>query len=110
MSARETDTWVGRKARYSGSLAQFGKDECSAPQYETRSLILQAFAQEFRVPSTDLGLPAPIQIVEIRCADPWDGPGNRLFVKGPNELLTLWDGVFFELQCLSPRDSGVSIS
>jgi uncharacterized membrane protein len=97
MSPREAGTWVGRKARFSRSLARFGTDECSAPSYEARTLTPQEFAQEFRVPSTDLGLRAPIQMIEVRCAGPWDGPGNRLLVKGPNELLTFWDGVFFEL-------------
>jgi uncharacterized membrane protein len=97
MSPREADAWVGRKARFSRSLAQFGTDECTAPSYEARSLTPRAFAQEFRVPSTDLGLRAPIQMVEVRCAGRRGGPGNRLLVKGPNELLTFWDGVFFEL-------------
>jgi uncharacterized membrane protein len=36
MSAREADTWVGRKARFSRSLAQFGTDACPSPSYETR--------------------------------------------------------------------------
>jgi uncharacterized membrane protein len=98
MSAQEADGWVGRKARFSRSIAQFGKNACPSPTYETRNLTDQAFAQEFRVQSTDLGLRSPIQMVEVRCAGSWDGPGNRLLVKGPNELLTLWDGVFFELR------------
>ncbi len=98
MSAREADTWVGRKARFSRSLAQFGTDACLSPSYETKDLTAHTFAQEFRVPSTDLGLRAPIQMVEVRCAGPWNGPGNRLFVKERNELLTFWDGVFFELR------------
>jgi uncharacterized membrane protein len=41
--------------------------------------------------------------IEVRCAGPWDGPGNRLLVKGPDELLTFWDGVFFELLREQPR-------
>ena len=95
ISGREADTWVGKKAQYSSSLAQFGTEQCSAPSYEAKNLTPRAFAEEFRVLSTDLGLRAPIQIVEVRCAGPWDGPGNRFFVKGPNELHTVWDGVFF---------------
>ena len=52
MSTQEADTWVGKKARFSRSLAQFGTDECSAPSYETKTLSGQAFAQEFRIPAT----------------------------------------------------------
>jgi hypothetical protein len=39
-----------------------------------------------------------VQAIDVRCTGEWSGPGGRLFVKGPDELLAPWDGVFFELR------------
>src|SRR5262245_31826969 len=98
MSTAEADQWIGRKARYSAESAQFGEQRCSSPSYDTTSLTADAFFQNFRVPPKALDLPVVIQVIEVRCAGRWNGPGSRLFVKRPNAVLTFWDGVFFELR------------
>lgn len=99
LSGQEADTWVGRTAGYSRELARFGTQECSWPSYEMGSLADdRAFAAEFGVPSAAGSLSTPVRVVEVRCDGRWEGPGRRLLVKGPNQLLTVWDGVFFELR------------
>ncbi|HUF36806.1 MAG TPA: META domain-containing protein [Gemmatimonadales bacterium] len=99
MSGNEADAWIGRTAGFSREQARFGTQQCSWPSYETRTIgDGGAFAGEFGVPPAAVGLNAPVRLVEVRCDGPWERPGSRLFVKGPNEMLALWDGVFFELR------------
>jgi uncharacterized membrane protein len=98
MSAEDAKKWAGRKARFSRAAARFGDQECSAPAYEGDRLSAEAFAREYRVSPGQLGLQPPIQAIDVRCAEDWSGPGGRLFVKGPDELLAPWDGVFLELR------------
>jgi uncharacterized membrane protein len=66
---------------------------------ESRALpqVADALEGNWHVPSHR---PRPARPDSVdRCPVRWPvgWAGNRLLVKGPNELLTFWDGVFFEL-------------
>jgi uncharacterized membrane protein len=101
ISAMNPDTaavWVGRTAEYTSTRAVFGPDECTEPNYAITSLATSGFAAEFGVLPEALGLAAPVTVVTVGCRGDWTVPGNRLIVKGPDRLFTLWDGVFFELE------------
>lgn len=101
ISAMDPDTasaWVGRTAEYTSTRAAFGAEECIEPTYAVTTLGVEGFAAEFNVSLDALGLAAPVTIVTVGCRGAWTVPGNRLIVKGPDRLFTLWDGVFFELE------------
>lgn len=91
--------WIGTVAKYDKDSASFGHDECPAASYATKTVTPEQFAQDFRVNPADLHITAsPIPIVTVTCATPWTNHGSVLIVKGPDGLLTVWDGAVFELQ------------
>lgn len=101
-SAEQADVWNGRHAVYGAHRAVFDNEACSNPQYVSRVVGASEFANEFRVPPEVLGLPgADTCITEIGCPDTWAAPGAQL-IHSSSGLMTLWQGVFFELE----RDGG----
>jgi len=100
MDKIQADSWLGKGARYERSIAEFATDRCSAPTYMLKIVDADRFfTEEFRVKAASLGIPSSkIAVVEITCGGShWIAPGSLLVVKSKERLLTVWDGVFFEL-------------
>ena len=57
------------------------------------------FLTEFRIRAVDLGITdKTIVIVNVQCkGEDWMAAGSLLVVKPGGRLLTVWDGVFFEM-------------
>jgi hypothetical protein len=94
------DSWVGRLARFDEKLVEFGPERCEAPSYRPRTVEAENyFIEGFRIYAKELGITATtVSIVEILCrGKQWDAPSNLLIIKDKDHLLTVWDGVFFEL-------------
>jgi heat shock protein HslJ len=99
MTTAEAGAWKGTEASYGETRAAFGPDECTRPTYESRTMSVNEFAQEYRVSAADLGLSGPsLTLVTVTCASPWTNHGSVLIVKSVKTLVTTWDGVFFELE------------
>jgi hypothetical protein len=99
LSPREAGAWIGRLALYSHAMAGFPPDTCAGtPGYTSSVANVADVAHDYHVRPSDVGFPrALVELVEVRCGGGWSGPGARLYVLGPNRMVTVWDGVFFDL-------------
>jgi hypothetical protein len=100
MSKTEADSWVGKKAHYEETLAEFDAGRCVAPTYTVKMVDAEIFfIDEFRVRAASLGVTAKtVSVVEIACSgSSWASPGGLVVVKSKGRILTVWNGVFFEL-------------
>src|ERR1051325_9127948 len=75
----QADSWIGKKARYEGTVAEFDTDRCTAPGYTSKTVDAdQFFADGFRVRARSLGIEASkIVVVEVACnGSNWIAPGS----------------------------------
>jgi hypothetical protein len=99
MTGTQADAWIGRAALYGLDSALFGDEKCAAATYSVRSIDGDQFYSDFRVKLSDISVGlSRVSIIEVMCAgSDWTAPGGLLVVKSKERMLTLWDGVFFEL-------------
>lgn len=98
MSSAEADAWVGEHATYETSKVMFHSARCDRPSFASRVVSARSFVEQFRIPPEDLGLSTSgVCITTIGCPEEWTAPGS-LLLHSPHALITLWDGVFFELE------------
>ncbi len=102
LSAEESQALVGTEAFFSEGEARFGDRGCRPPAYVERDVELPDFGSEYRVDPALLDLSDPIQLVDVGCAAAWTRPGSLLILRADGSMLTVWEGVFFELARVSP--------
>lgn len=102
LSAEESQALVGTEASFSVGEARFGERGCRPPAYFERDVELADFGSEYRVDPALLDLSDPVQVVDVGCAAAWTGPGSILILRADGSLLTVWEGVFFELARVGP--------
>lgn len=102
LSAKESQALVGTEASFSATEARFGDRGCRPPAYLERQVELPDFGSEFRVDPGLLDLTDPVRVVDVGCTAAWNGPGSLLILRADGSMLTVWEGVFFELARLSP--------
>ncbi len=102
LSAEESQALVGTSASFSATEARFGERGCRPPAYDKRDVGLADFGSEYRVDPALLDVSDPVQVVDVGCAAAWTGPGSVLILRADGSLLTVWEGVFFELARVSP--------
>ena len=104
LAPTEATAWIGTVATYDKDRAAFGRESCAAPSYATRTMTPDEFAREYRVRAADLGLQGDaVTLVTVTCPSAWTSHGSLLIVKSADVLLTMWDGVFFELERRTPN-------
>ncbi|MCI3927075.1 hypothetical protein MO973_43575 [Paenibacillus sp. TRM 82003] len=101
MTPEEQEAWIGISASYAPKRATFGEEVEEEPAYEPFVLTDSEFLRSYQVTLEALGLdtlsPSDNGYVQgVRIVD-WLAPGSLLFVASEERLVTLWDGVFFEL-------------
>lgn len=101
LSAEESHALVGTHAFFSEGEARFGDRGCRPPAYDERDVELAEFGSEYRIDPALLDLSDPVQVVDVGCAA-GPGPGSLLIIRADGSLLTVWEGVFFELARVSP--------
>jgi len=101
LSAEESEALVGTEAVFSEGEARFGDLGCRPPAYDERDVELPDFGSEYRVDPVLLDLSDPVQVVDVGCAAAWTGPGSLLILRADGSMLTVWEGVFFELARVS---------
>lgn len=88
--------YFGRVVHYSKSSAAFNQERVSNPVYTERALTNEVFFEEFGVELKDLGISdASVKVVQI---DNWINPTSCIIMKDDDTIISLWDGVFFELK------------
>ncbi len=101
LSAEESQALVGTEAFFSEGEARFGDRGCRPPAYDERDVELADFGSEYRLDPALLDLTDPVHVVDVGCAA-GPGPGSLLIIRADGSLLTVWEGVFFELARVSP--------
>jgi hypothetical protein len=100
MSAEDQASWIGTQASYMENRAAFGSEAMDAPTYEPFVLSHAEFLREYNVSPETLGWESDF-VTGVRIMN-WLAPGSLLFLY-EDSLVTLWDGVFFELERVPER-------
>lgn len=104
LAPTEAARWIGTVATYDKRRAAFGAESCATPSYATRTMAPDEFAKEYRVRPADLGLQGDaVTLITVTCPSAWTNRGSLLIVKSADVMLTMWDGVFFELERRTPE-------
>jgi len=99
LSPQEAGAWIGRLALYGHTIAGLPPDTCASPGYTSSVVNVADVAADYHMRLRELGFPRTrVQLIEVRCDNGWNGPGARLYVLGPNRLVTVWNGAFFDLE------------
>lgn len=101
MSEAEMQAYIGKNAEYRRTLAVFDKESCKNPIYQRKNLSEADFVADFRIPFKNLGLKeTSVTVFNIYESpkNPWANPGSYLIIKNKKTLITVWDGVFFEMK------------
>lgn len=92
--------WLGKTVTYAPNSAVSGKDSCKAVKYSPKRLNQQAFLEEYRTSLKSVGLSGSSTLTtSVMCnKQMWTAFGSTVLNKSGNQLLTIWDGVYFVLQ------------
>jgi hypothetical protein len=86
---REARQLLGRVVTISKEAVKFGSDDCPAPKLEAQLVAPGPYVREwFHASSENLGLPNPVTVVDLGCAN--------VFIKGKQRIVVFWDGWFFD--------------
>ena len=101
MNRAKAKTFRGRTLEYSSDRMSNGQKTCTSPRYERQELSADEFFREYRCAPSDIGLTGKVvRTISISCPSReagWPTVGDLALIKDSNMLLTLWDGVFFEV-------------
>jgi hypothetical protein len=99
LSPADAARQVGAEASFDASRARFGAQTCDSPSYTRRVLSATTFADAYGVTPRQLRLDGEqVAMVDILCASGSLDAGSSLILRPDGSMLTLWDGVFFELR------------
>ena len=86
---REARQLLGRVVTISKDAVRFGNDDCPAPGLEAQLVAPGPYVREwFHASANNLGLPNPVTVVDLGCAN--------VFIKGRQRIVVFWDGWFFD--------------
>jgi hypothetical protein len=106
LSPSETQSFIGRKLRFSRSLARSGDAVLHAPEYYVRQVKDSDFADAFQIRLKDIGIAADSAVeVDIyrEKNQLTEFPGNLLLLKNKHSLLWNWRGTVFEARRCSSK-------
>ena len=96
----EIESLLGAEAHYTASSAEFAGVRCERPLFDSYHETSANLHQLFGLYFEDLGLTSDdVLAIDINCmdADVEFLAGNTVLVAGPDRLITVVDGVWFEL-------------
>jgi hypothetical protein len=103
MSPEEAERMLGTRGVYTRHIARFHDMQCLKPSYEHQSLDVERFTEDFGMEPGQVGLlDDNITRIDITCHDNPLERGSILFIKDEDTLITIWEGVFFQMH----RSSG----
>jgi hypothetical protein len=91
---------VGSRFSYTAAAADLAGERVEAPQYDLRREASPDFAVRYRIPVSELGVNGEhVRIVEVtKSGKPVAALGATVFLVGRRRLVTVWDGVFYEMR------------
>ena len=99
LSPAEARAFLGRKLRFTPSLARSGDAVLKAPQYYVRQVKASDFADAFTITLKDIGISgdSAVEVDIYREKNQLtEFPGNLVLLKNKQSILWNWRGVFFE--------------
>jgi hypothetical protein len=99
LSPADAARQVGAEASFDARRARFGAQTCEGVSYTRRVLSAGIFAEAYGVTAQQLRLDTDqIAMVDILCASGSLDAGTSLILRPDGSMLTLWDGVFYEVR------------
>ncbi len=99
--------FLGRKLKFSPSLARSGDAVLQLPQYYVRQVKAADFADAFAIPLKDIGITenSALEVDIYREKNQLtEFPGNLVLLKNKQSILWNWRGVFFEAKrCMASK-------
>jgi len=100
MSEEEAESWVGLTVTLKESAVVFGDYACHDAAYKSRQVSRLDFFKSSRFDLKELGILAEeVPEVQISCnGQEWTAPGGIILIKDRENLVSPWDGVYFEMK------------
>ena len=91
---------AGKRFTFSAAAADLAGTMIEDPGYNLRKVTSADFAVDYRIPPAEVGVNSgEVRIVEVlKGGKPATEMGATLFLAGRRRLVTVWDGVFYELR------------
>lgn len=101
MSEDKIKEYIGKELYLSEKKVSFDKENLVNPTFEETTLSDSDFASENKTSLKNIGINSPsikkVDVIQNANSNWTSFFGNSFYVKDANTLITLWDGVFFEL-------------
>jgi hypothetical protein len=101
LSGAEIESLIGVRVHYAPDAVRFGEENCEQPLFDSYTETEANFLSLFQIRFDDLRIPGQETLaVDINCMQPDVDfiAGNTVLLAGPDRLVTVVDGVFFELK------------
>jgi len=103
LDEEQIEAIIGKELIYAPEMAQYDNSNiCNNPFYEVIEVDAKEFMSRSKVFLEELGIDGEkvltIDIYEADKKTPWYSVGSYLLVKSPNILITMVEGVYFEMQ------------
>lgn len=91
---------TGKRFTYTAESAELNGFRVDGPEYQLETVQAADFVVAYRATLTELGVEADrVRVVTISAKGaPVSAPGATVFLAGRRRLVTVWDGVFYELR------------
>lgn len=101
MSEDKIKSYIGKELYLTEKKVSFDKENLVNPTFEETTLSDNDFNSENKVSLKTIGVSSPsvkrVDVIQNANSNWTSFFGNTFYVKDDNTLITLWDGVFFEL-------------
>jgi hypothetical protein len=90
MDEKEAKTLLGHVFSIRKEGAEFEKEVCGKPDFETQRVVPSLYLERADpyVTASSLSLPNPVTVVDIGC--------TSVFIKNRNKLVIFWNGFYFD--------------
>jgi hypothetical protein len=99
-SADDAKKYLGVEIVYSAEEFKFGSEAVAHPKYKTGKMTAGEFYEQYRAQLKELGVTrGAVSTLEVQDAK-GEGvlnPGAIVFVRSANTIVTMWDGIYFEV-------------
>jgi hypothetical protein len=99
-STEDAKKYLGMEIVYSADEFKFDSEVVKHPKYKTGRMAAETFYGQYRAQLKELGLTrGALTTVEVLDAkgEPVLNPGAIVFVRNSNAIVTMWDGIYFEV-------------
>ncbi|MCK5771481.1 hypothetical protein [Algiphilus sp.] len=103
MGVDEAEAWFGARAFYAEERVAFRGTTCGAPAFRVESVDEDAFRSLYRASFAALELEGDaVEVLRVGCPSEWASPAAMLIKVDGGSGYLVWDGVFFEVDRVSP--------